>query len=164
LSTYLDLVNGIRRRLTAIATSAGAADANKIVATSSDGRLDASLMPVGIGTISFGAWQEVTLNSGWSKATDWFDSSASGGSAVARVRRGGDRVELALEVKKSSAIARFDQICTLPSEFRPNRRLFIGEVSGDEIASCVLIRPDGIVVIYQASGLYAFITGEYNRV
>jgi hypothetical protein len=46
---FLTLVSGIRTLVTAISTSAGAGDANKIVATSSDGRLDASLMPVGIG-------------------------------------------------------------------------------------------------------------------
>lgn len=40
--------NGIAET-TAINTSAGAGDANKIVATGSDGRIHSSLMPVGIG-------------------------------------------------------------------------------------------------------------------
>ncbi len=163
MSQYLTVIGNVKRLLTAIATSAGAADASKLVRTGSDGKLDPSLFAASI-TVSFSAWQDVSLNSGWSKATDWFDANASGGSAVARVRRGGDRVELALEVKKNSTIARFDQICTLASEFRPNRRIFLGEVSGDDVASSVLIRPDGQVLVYQGYGGYIFITGEYNRV
>lgn len=46
---FLTLVDGIRQLATAIATSSGAGDANKIVATGSDGRLHTSFMPVGIG-------------------------------------------------------------------------------------------------------------------
>ena len=149
MSTYLDLLSsGVKRRLTAIAASVGISDANKLVRTGPDGKLDPSLFAASI-TVAFGAWQDVSLNSGWTKATDWFDASASGGSAVARIRRGGDRVEIALEVKKSSTIVRFDQICTLAAEFRPNRRVFVGEVSGEDGASSVMIRPDGAVIIYQ---------------
>lgn len=46
---FLTLVNGVVQRVNAIISSAGAGDANKIVATGADGRLDSSLMPVGIG-------------------------------------------------------------------------------------------------------------------
>lgn len=46
---FITLVSGVQRFVTAISTSAGAGDANKIVATGSNGRLDSSLMPVGIG-------------------------------------------------------------------------------------------------------------------
>lgn len=41
--------SGITRLVEAIAASAGAGDANKIIATGSDGRIDESLMPTGIG-------------------------------------------------------------------------------------------------------------------
>lgn len=46
---FLTLLNGVSNLVTAIATSAGAGDANKIVATGANGRLDNSLMPSGIG-------------------------------------------------------------------------------------------------------------------
>jgi hypothetical protein len=49
---FLTLVNGVVQRVNAIISSAGAADANKIVATDAAGRLDISLMPVGIGADS----------------------------------------------------------------------------------------------------------------
>lgn len=46
---FLDLVNGKLKRVLAIVTSAGAGDAGKIPALGSDGKLDASVMPAGIG-------------------------------------------------------------------------------------------------------------------
>lgn len=46
---FLTLASGALQRVAAIISSAGAGDANKIVATGADGRLDASLMPTGFG-------------------------------------------------------------------------------------------------------------------
>lgn len=46
---FLTYLAGVRTLVTAIATSAGVGDANKIVATGTDGRLHTSFMPVGIG-------------------------------------------------------------------------------------------------------------------
>lgn len=46
---FLTLVNNVRTLVTAISTSLGAGDANKIIATGADGRLDSSFLPVGIG-------------------------------------------------------------------------------------------------------------------
>lgn len=46
---FLGLVNGVRTWFTAITTSAGAADAGKIIGLDSSGRIDPSMMPVGIG-------------------------------------------------------------------------------------------------------------------
>ena len=46
---FLARVSGKTKQLFGLAVSAGAADAGKIVATGSDGRLDTSLMPTGIG-------------------------------------------------------------------------------------------------------------------
>jgi hypothetical protein len=46
---FLTIVNGVTRRVQAISASVGVADANKIVSTGSNGRLDNSVMPVGIG-------------------------------------------------------------------------------------------------------------------
>lgn len=46
---FVTISNGLRRLVTAVSASAGVADALKIIATGSDGRIDSSLMPVGIG-------------------------------------------------------------------------------------------------------------------
>lgn len=45
---FLASVSGATKQLFALVTSAGVADAGKIVATGADGRLDESLMPLGI--------------------------------------------------------------------------------------------------------------------
>lgn len=46
---FLDLVGGKLKRVRAIVTSAGSGDAGKIPALGSDGKLDASVMPAGVG-------------------------------------------------------------------------------------------------------------------
>lgn len=46
---FLTIVGGVRRLVTAISSSSGVSDANKVIATDSTGRIDSSLMPVGIG-------------------------------------------------------------------------------------------------------------------
>lgn len=49
---FLTLIDGVRQLVTAISTSSGAGDANKIVATSGTGYIDATLLPPGIGADS----------------------------------------------------------------------------------------------------------------
>ena len=46
---YLALIGNKMKEVFGLATSSGVADANKLVATDSTGRLDISLMPVGVG-------------------------------------------------------------------------------------------------------------------
>lgn len=46
---FMALVGGLRKQLTAIVTSAGAADAGKIAGLGADGRWHSSMMPLGIG-------------------------------------------------------------------------------------------------------------------
>jgi hypothetical protein len=48
-SKFLTIINGVRSLVPAIAASAGAADANKVMMTGSDGKIDLSLMPTGVG-------------------------------------------------------------------------------------------------------------------
>lgn len=48
-SKFLALVSGRIREIVATVTSAGASDDGKVVALGADGRLDQSLMPVGLG-------------------------------------------------------------------------------------------------------------------
>jgi hypothetical protein len=47
---YVDLVNGVLTQKPGLVASGGAGDANKLVSTGSDGLLDASIMPPGIGS------------------------------------------------------------------------------------------------------------------
>lgn len=49
MARFMTLVNGFRTLVTALVTSTGAADAGKIIATNSEGKLDTSLLPAGIG-------------------------------------------------------------------------------------------------------------------
>jgi hypothetical protein len=48
-NSYVDVVAGVATVKTAQLTSAGAGDANKVVALDASGRIDASMMPVGVG-------------------------------------------------------------------------------------------------------------------
>jgi hypothetical protein len=47
---FLNMVNGVLRQVSAIATSAGASDANKILRTDAAGKIDMTFMPNGIGS------------------------------------------------------------------------------------------------------------------
>jgi len=61
---FLSSVTGLTKQLYALVTSAGAADAGKIVATGSDGRLDNSLMPLGIGAATTQATASESMGAG----------------------------------------------------------------------------------------------------
>lgn len=63
-NVFLTLINNVRTLVTAIASSAGAADADKIVATGADGRLDSTLMPTGFGADSKAIVASETLAAG----------------------------------------------------------------------------------------------------
>lgn len=49
MNKFLALVSGRLKEIVALVTSSGAGDAGKIVATDGSGKLDSSLMPVGVG-------------------------------------------------------------------------------------------------------------------
>lgn len=59
---FKTITNGIEQLVTAISSSAGAGDANKIIATGSDGKLDSTLLPTGVGadTISIQASENLS--------------------------------------------------------------------------------------------------------
>lgn len=63
-SKFLALVSGRLREVIATAVSAGVADDGKIVALGSDGRLDGSVMPVGIGAETKAIQASETLSAG----------------------------------------------------------------------------------------------------
>jgi hypothetical protein len=64
IKKYLSLVSGVVNSIAAIATSAGAGDADKIVQTSADGKLDISLMPSGLGGATTTAVASEVLTAG----------------------------------------------------------------------------------------------------
>lgn len=47
---FIDIVNGAKTQKSPITSSSGASDAAKIIATDAGGKIDSSLMPVGIGS------------------------------------------------------------------------------------------------------------------
>lgn len=61
---YMTLVGGFRRLVEFLTISAGSADAGKGVATGADGRLDASLMPLGIGVSTISATATEAIGAG----------------------------------------------------------------------------------------------------
>ncbi len=61
---FITIINGVRSLVTAIATSAGVADANKIICTDSTGLISSTLLPVGVGADTFSAPTTETLSAG----------------------------------------------------------------------------------------------------
>jgi hypothetical protein len=74
---FLTLINGVIQRVQAIASSSGAGDADKIVATGADGRLDPSLMPTGFGADTLTVTASEALSAG-----DYVNIHDSGGARV----------------------------------------------------------------------------------
>lgn len=61
---FLTILSGVRTLATAIATSAGAGDANKIIATNSSGKLDVTMLPTGVGPTTISVTTSETLAAG----------------------------------------------------------------------------------------------------
>lgn len=61
---FLSVVSGIKTLVTAITTSAGVGDANKIVSTNSSGKLDTTLMPAGLGVDTVTATASEAISAG----------------------------------------------------------------------------------------------------
>lgn len=76
---YIALVSGRKQEVASIQSSAGAGDAGKIVSLDSSGKLDTTMMPVGIGadTKSIVAYENLT-------AGDFVNIFNDGGTAKAR--------------------------------------------------------------------------------
>lgn len=72
---FLARVAGKTKQIFAITTSAGAADAEKIPALDSAGRLDSSMMPIGIGAATITAVASETLGTG--KFVNLFDDTGT---------------------------------------------------------------------------------------
>ena len=90
ISKFLSLVNGRIREVIATVTSVGATDEGKIVALDANGRLDNSVMPVGIGDETKSIQASESLSAGdvvniWSSGGDFrvrkADATAAGKEA-----------------------------------------------------------------------------------
>lgn len=79
LQKFLSIVNGVTREIVALVSSTGATDANKIVQTGADGRLDATLMPVGIGADTKSVLASEALSAG-----DWVNLYDNAGTTNVR--------------------------------------------------------------------------------
>lgn len=78
-SKYLGRENGVTKQFNAVDESEGAADAGKIVALGSDGKLDESLMPTGIGADTIVVEASEALSAG-----DFVNTFVSAGEIKAR--------------------------------------------------------------------------------
>ena len=76
---FLTFLSNKIQLVTAIASSAGAGDANKIVATGGDGKLDSTLMPTGIGADTQTVVASENLSAG-----DWVNVYDNGGTPNVR--------------------------------------------------------------------------------
>jgi hypothetical protein len=112
MSTYLDVVGGLIRQLAAIATSAGAADADKLVRTGATGRLDASLMPSSGVAGVWGSWQTLTLLNSWV-----IDTTFHANRQTNHYRVRGTELDLAICAKNTAA--QLGKIAELPVGARP---------------------------------------------
>lgn len=103
VSKFLALVSGRIREITATVTSTGVSDDGKIVALGTDGRLDGSVMPVGIGAEVKTIVASEALNAGdlvniWNNAGQFrvrkADATAAGkeanGFVISSVSNGGN--------------------------------------------------------------------------
>jgi hypothetical protein len=72
---YIAMINGLLTQVQALVTSAGAGDAGKIVATDAAGKLDASLMPTGVGADTASIVSSENLAAG--DLVNVFDSSGT---------------------------------------------------------------------------------------
>lgn len=77
--SFLTIVNGIKTLASGITASAGVGDANKVVATGANGKLDYSLMPSGIGAAT-----EVIISSEILSAGDFVNIYDNAGTRTVR--------------------------------------------------------------------------------
>ena len=85
--TYIDNITGRNRQQRAVIESAGAADADKLIATGPDGRIDDTFLPIGIGadiamiaaseTLASGAFVNIFNDTGTAKVRN-ADATSSG--------------------------------------------------------------------------------------
>lgn len=126
---FLSLVSGVQTLLTAISSSAGAGDANKIPATDSSGRLDASFMPTGFGTDAVSLQASETLAAG-----DFINLHDSGGvrmrKADASNGRRADGFVLAGVTSGATGTAFLEGINTSRTGLTVGARYFLGTTAG----------------------------------
>jgi hypothetical protein len=111
MSKFLTIINGVRRLASAITSSAGSADASKIVATKSDGKLDNSFIdwasPGAIGSSVANTLRGITLQlTGNNQATSTTtgDLTARGAGFTGNVFVGGSLNNMTFDVPATNAM------------------------------------------------------------
>lgn len=130
-NTFLRLVAGVLTEIRGLQSSAGAGDAGKIPALDDTGRLDTSMMPVGIG-----AETKTVLASENLAAGDWvnlYDNSGTMNARKADATSAGkpaDGFVLAAVTSGNNAVVYTDGINTQVSGLTAGGNVFLGTTAG----------------------------------
>ncbi|MGH8443835.1 MAG: hypothetical protein ACREVL_01155 [Solimonas sp.] len=128
---FLNIVAGRLQQIAALVVSTGAGDADKLIATGADGRIDSSVLPVGIGadtkviaaseTLSAGNYVSVWNDSGTQKVRK-ADATAAGKEATGFV--------LAGAASGANATVFFEGTNTQLSGLTPGARYYLDTTAG----------------------------------
>lgn len=130
-TTFLRVIAGVLTEIRGLQSSAGAGDAGKIPALDDTGRLDATLMPVGIG-----AETKLVLASENLAAGDWVNLYHNAGSINARkadatsAGKPADGFVLAAATSGTSATVYTDGINTQLTGQTPGETVYLGTTPG----------------------------------
>ncbi|TLX54857.1 hypothetical protein DN824_20455 [Stutzerimonas nosocomialis] len=128
---YMTLLNGARKLIEALATSTGVADAGKIVATGPDGRLDESLMPLGIGADTVTAPASEALGAG--KFVNFHDDAGTFSVRLAdnsNGRRADGFVIEAVAEAGAATVYPLDGVNSALTGLTPGARYYLGTAGG----------------------------------
>jgi hypothetical protein len=133
---FLTVIDGRERRVAAIDSSAGAADAGKIPALDASGRLGESMMPVGLGTdmrivpaseaLASGSFVNLWDDAGTLKARK-ADATTAGKEA--------DGFVLAAVDSAADATVYFEGMNTQLADLTPNARYYLATTAGGVTAT-----------------------------
>lgn len=128
---FLNLVSGILTQIEALVTSAGAGDAGKIPALDSSGRLDSSVLPVGVGVLSKSIVTSENL-----AARDMVNLYDDSGTLKARKADANNSMPAhgyvtAAATSPAAATVYFDGIISGFTGLTPGARYYLSETAGE---------------------------------
>lgn len=128
---FLARVSGKTKQLFGLAVSAGAADAGKLVATDTSGKLDLSLMPVGIGANTIIATASEAIGAG--KFINFYSNAGSIGVRLAdnsNGRQADGYVKDAVANAAAATVYPLDTTNTSLTGLTPGARYWLGTAGG----------------------------------
>ena len=128
---FLARVTGKTKQLFGLAISTGAADAGKLVATDATGKLDMSLMPVGIGANTIIATASEALGAG--KFVNFYSNAGSMGVRLAdnsNARQADGYVKDAVLNAGQATVYPLDTTNTAMTGLTPGARYWLGTAGG----------------------------------